>query len=116
MTNPISMLRKAALIEGVSFLLLLGIAMPLKYIWDMPMAVKLVGWAHGLLFMWLCLLLLVALKVARWPILRALEVFIAALLPFGPFLLDKRMRRYVAEFENSRSQTAAVPARALEPQ
>ncbi|MCZ8134288.1 MAG: DUF3817 domain-containing protein, partial [Algoriphagus sp.] len=39
-----------SLIEGLSFLILLGIAMPLKYMFDMPLAVTYVGWAHGILF------------------------------------------------------------------
>jgi len=39
-----------SLLEGLSFLILLGIAMPLKYVFDMPLAVRYVGWVHGLLF------------------------------------------------------------------
>ena len=57
--SPIPWLRYTALAEGVSYLLLLGVAMPLKYLADMPMAVKIVGWAHGLLFMLLLMMLAV---------------------------------------------------------
>ena len=99
MKNPVATLRKAAQVEGLSFLVLLGIAMPLKYVLDMPMAVKIVGWIHGILFMWLCFLLVVVLRVAHWPFTRALKVFIAALLPFGPFVLDRQMVTYEKEFE-----------------
>ena len=96
MDNPtlaINHLRRIGMIEGVSFLLLLGVAMPLKYLADMPMAVKVVGWAHGLLFIIFCLALWRAKQSARWPLSSAALVFIAALLPFGPFVIDGRLRR-----------------------
>ena len=48
--NPISLLRTLAMIEGASFLVLLFVAMPLKYFAGVPMAVKVVGWIHGVLF------------------------------------------------------------------
>lgn len=96
--NPIPFLRRVALIEGISFLVLLGIAMPLKYFAGMPLAVKIVGWIHGILFMVFCLALFRALIVARWPLRRAALLFIAALLPFGPFVIDRRAREWEAEF------------------
>lgn len=99
MKNPVATLRKTALIEGVSFLVLLGVAMPLKYVWQVPLAVKLVGWAHGVLFVMVCVLLAYVLKVARWPFSRAAAVLIAALLPFGPFVLDRRLVEYEREYE-----------------
>ena len=99
MKNPVATLRKAAQVEGLSFLVLLGIAMPLKYVLDLPLAVKIVGWIHGVLFIWLCVLLVIVLRVAHWPLIRAAQVFVAALLPFGPFVLDKRMVEYEKEFE-----------------
>ena len=99
MKNPIPFLRRVALIEAVSFLVLLGIAMPLKYLAGQPLAVKIFGWAHGILFVVFGFALLRALLVARWPIGRAATVFIAALLPFGPFVIDRRMRDYEAEFK-----------------
>lgn len=92
-------LRVVGLIEGISFLLLMGIAMPLKYIWDMPMAVKVVGWAHGVLFIGFCILLLAAMILARWSLARGALFFVAALIPFGPFLVDKRLRGYADEAE-----------------
>jgi integral membrane protein len=96
--NPIAFLRLAALVEGVSFLVLLGVAMPLKYFAGLPAAVKVVGWVHGLLFVVLCVALANATAVARWPLGRAALVFVAALLPFGPFVVDRRMRQYELEF------------------
>jgi integral membrane protein len=95
--SSIAWLRRIALMEGVSFLLLLGIAMPLKYFAGMPMAVKVVGWAHGILFAALCLALLQVLMQTNWPLKRAVLVFVAALLPFGPFVLDRKMIAWEGE-------------------
>lgn len=100
--NPIRFLRKIAAVEGISFLVLLGIAMPLKYALGYPQAVKLVGWLHGILFVILCASLAQTMIVARWPFTRGAIVFVAALLPFGPFILDRRMDAYEQEFERGR--------------
>jgi integral membrane protein len=97
--NPIPLLRRAGQVEGVSFLLLLGVAMPLKYLAGQPLAVKIVGWIHGVLFVIFCCALLRVWITARWPFGRVVLVFIAALLPFGPFVVDRRMREWEAEFE-----------------
>jgi len=92
--SPVHLLRLLALTEGVSFLVLLGVAMPLKYFAGLPQAVKLFGWAHGVLFVALCLVLLKITLEERWPLTRSALVFIAALLPFGPFLIDHRLKNY----------------------
>ncbi len=101
MKNPVSTLRVISLVEGVSFLLLLGVAMPLKYLAGYPLAVKVAGWVHGILFMALCVSLAKVMFAARWPVARGAGVLIAALLPFGPFVIDRRLRRHEQEF-NSR--------------
>jgi len=92
--SQVHFLRMLALTEGVSFLLLLGVAMPLKYFAGMPQAVKIFGWAHGILFIALCFVLLKVTLEERWPLTRSAMVFIAALLPFGPFVIDKRLKHY----------------------
>ena len=97
--NPVRFLRKIGGIEGVSFLLLIGIAMPLKYAAGKPLAVKVLGWAHGVLFVIFCLSLLQTMRAAGWPLGRAALVFAAGLVPFGPFLLDRRLKRFEQEFE-----------------
>jgi integral membrane protein len=97
MDKLVKWLRITALVEGTSFLLLVGVAMPLKYFAGMPLAVKYTGWAHGVLFVGLCLLLLQVMLAARWSLGRGALVFVAALVPFGPFLLDKHMRRWELE-------------------
>lgn len=91
-TTSIARLRVVGLVEGVSFLLLLGVAMPLKYVAGMPQAVTVVGWLHGLLFIALCIALTQAHQEAKWSAWRSGTVLIAALLPFGPFVIDKKLR------------------------
>lgn len=98
MKNPIPLLRIITLVEGVSFLVLLGVAMPLKYFAGLPLAVRVAGSIHGALFIAFGLLLLRTMFVARWTMLRGAIVFLGALLPFGPFVMDRRMRAYEAEF------------------
>jgi integral membrane protein len=86
-------LRHLALIEGTSTLLLFGVAMPLKYVWDMPMAVRIVGSLHGLLFV--ALVLMSALAVRRVPIglKLGLACVLGAVVPFGPFVVDRWLVR-----------------------
>jgi len=86
------------LLEACSFLILVGVAMPLKYFAAQPGAVKVFGWIHGLLFMVFCGALLRTIVIARWPLARAALIFVAALLPFGPFVVDRRMKEYAREF------------------
>lgn len=93
LATSISRLRAIGLIEGVSFLLLLGVAMPLKYFAGMPLAVSVVGWIHGVLFITFCIALTQAHQDAKWSARRSGTVLIAALLPFGPFVIDGRLRR-----------------------
>ena len=92
MDTALGRLRLIGMIEGISFLLLLGIAMPLKYVWGMPIAVKIVGWAHGLLFTAFGVALLQVWTQRGWPLSRVMLVFFAALFPGGPFLIDKRLK------------------------
>jgi integral membrane protein len=93
LNTPVGRLRAVALVEGASFLLLLGVAMPLKYLAGMPEAVKVVGWAHGVLFM-LFLLALVEVAAARaLPWKRIVAAAVASVVPFGPFVLDGHLRR-----------------------
>lgn len=85
--------RFIAITEGVSYLLLLTIAMPLKYFAAQPLPVKYLGWAHGVLFVLYCFLLLQVWIKYKWSFGKALVAFIASLLPFGTFVLDKRLKR-----------------------
>jgi integral membrane protein len=86
-------LRAIAFIEGISYLLLLGVAMPLKYFAGIPAVVKTAGWIHGILFM-LYLLAVVEVTVRRrCSFALALGALVASLIPFGTFALDARLRR-----------------------
>lgn len=91
---PVRLLRRLALIEGISFLVLLFLAMPLKYLAGYPPAVTWVGWIHGVLFTAFSLVLAFVFFSRKWPFGRGVLVFTAALVPFGPFLIDRRLRDY----------------------
>ncbi|MDP6933923.1 MAG: DUF3817 domain-containing protein [Myxococcota bacterium] len=90
--TPIGRVRLTGMVEGASFLVLLGIAMPLKYVWGMPLAVRVVGIIHGVLFLLFCGVLADAKQEEGWSVKRAAGPLVAALLPFGPFLIDRRLR------------------------
>jgi integral membrane protein len=87
-------LRRVGKLEAVSFLVLLGVAMPLKYLAGLPLAVKICGWIHGLLFVWLVISLWLAKREAGLSARQVLTVFFAALLPFGPFIIDRRLESW----------------------
>ncbi|EMR04694.1 DUF3817 domain-containing protein [Cesiribacter andamanensis] len=92
-TTALGRFRAIAFAEGVSYLLLLFIAMPLKYWADMPLAVKYTGWLHGLLFvLFIASLLEVSLRL-RWSVVKAGLAFLSSLIPFGTFVLDARLLR-----------------------
>ncbi len=93
LTNPIGRLRLIGFIEGISFLVLLGIAMPLKYAAGLPMAVKYVGWAHGGLFLLFLLALAQAAAETNLGFKKLVGAFIASLVPFGTFVLDRQLKR-----------------------
>jgi len=88
----IDLFRYTAVIEGVSYLLLLFIAMPLKYFLGYPAAVKIAGMAHGILFLLFILLLFSALEKQRFSMRFALALLIASLVPFGTFFTDMRVK------------------------
>lgn len=89
-------LRHLAIVEGISTLVLFLIAMPLKYFAGMPMAVRVVGSLHGALFVGLVVMLVLAIrKVPISPKLAAAGIA-AAVIPGGPFLLDRHLARFDA--------------------
>lgn len=78
--------------EGISYLLLLFIAMPVKYILGEPILVKFVGMGHGILFILFIYFLFVTSIEHKWKIQFILMAFIASLLPFGTFYLEKKLK------------------------
>lgn len=84
--------RAVAFWEGMSFLVLLLIAMPLKYAMGLPQGVRVVGMAHGLLFMAYLYTLMMAAIEYRWGVKRIAVAFAASLVPGGTFWLDAQLR------------------------
>ena len=99
--KPLQLLRKTGIAEGVSFLVLLLIAMPLKYIFDFPLAVKYVGWAHGVLFIAYVSLAFFVKETYNLPFKKFLLAFIAAWLPLGTFIYDKQLKKEEELIRNS---------------
>jgi integral membrane protein len=90
-------LRIIAWIEGTSYLVLLGIAMPLKYLADEPSAVRIVGMIHGVLFVLFCLALVLVWQRRRWSFMRSTIVFASALVPCATYFMDRHLARWDAE-------------------
>jgi integral membrane protein len=84
--------RMTALVEGSSFLVLLFVAMPMKYMMGMPIAVRVVGTIHGILFLLYVGQLAKLGTQHQWDNRFSFCAFLASLLPFGPFVFDKYLR------------------------
>ena len=102
--SPASHLRSVAFLEGLSYLLLLFVAMPLKYLGDLPIAVSVVGPIHGALFAWLGMLVVGGLTSRGRPMSWSVRIMVAALLPFGMFVIDRGLK---AEVIAEESQTGS---------
>jgi integral membrane protein len=86
-------LRVLGRIEGTSTLLLFFVAMPLKYLGGIPVAVTIAGSIHGMLFLTLVWRFFAGIERVPIPRSLALQGIIAAVIPFGPFILDSRLAR-----------------------
>ena len=82
--------RITAILEGVSYLLLFALTMPLKYWADMTEPNKVVGYAHGFLFIAYVVIAIVFVRERKWGLRRTAILLIASLLPFGTFYADKK--------------------------
>ena len=91
--TSIDRLRLVGMVEGLSYLILIFVAMPMKYIWDDPTWVRHLGMAHGVLFVGFCLVLADGMRRETWSVRQALLPFVASLVPFGPFLIDGKLKR-----------------------
>lgn len=85
--------RMAGIAEGISFLVLLLIAMPLKYFFNLPQAVKLFGWVHGLLFVGFLWLAFDVMGTLKKPFSWMLKAFAAAIIPLGTFYFDRQWKK-----------------------
>jgi len=86
----IKLFRGISLLEGLSLLALLFIAMPLKYVWGNPEYVRIIGMAHGLLFVAYILFAIMTKFELNWKAKTLLIVFVASVIPFGTFYVDKK--------------------------
>ena len=83
-------LRLLALLEGISYLLL-GLTMPLKYMYDMPTPNKFVGMAHGFLFIAYVVMVYVVNQEEKWSVKTNFWAYFASLIPFGTFVADAKI-------------------------
>jgi integral membrane protein len=93
MKTSIGRLRILGIAEGISFLVLMGIAMPLKYFAGYPEAVKITGWAHGVLFVLFIFGAYLAYHQYNWPFRKLALACVAAFVPFGTFVFDARLKK-----------------------
>ncbi|MEJ7734985.1 MAG: DUF3817 domain-containing protein [Polyangiaceae bacterium] len=93
LSTDVGRFRVVSILEGISYLLLLGVAMPLKYLAGEPRAVRVVGTVHGGLFVLFVIALALVTIRARWRWTRTAVAMIASLLPFGAFALERSLRR-----------------------
>ncbi len=92
-TSSLKTLTIMGYLEGTSFLLLLGIAMPLKYMMGIPEGVKYIGMAHGLLFIAYIVILMGTANKVKMPLWAMPSGVIASILPFGPFVFDALLKK-----------------------
>ncbi|WP_036383399.1 DUF3817 domain-containing protein [Muricauda sp. MAR_2010_75] len=86
----LKLFRATAILEGISYLLLFGMTMPLKHWADIPEPNKVIGYAHGFLFILYVVVAVVFCRERKWSIKRFVILFVASLLPFGTFYADKK--------------------------
>lgn len=86
----LNIFRIVAFLEGVSYILLLFIATPIKYLAEEPKYVKLLGMPHGLLFIGYIILAFMYKSETNWNKPQFASVLLASIIPFGTFYIDKK--------------------------
>lgn len=99
--TPIGRVRLVGILEAISFLGLLGIGLPLKYMVGMPIAVKVLGPVHGLLFIGYCFAVAEGRIAAGWSLGRTAWLIFIALLPAGPLVIDGQLKREDAALQSA---------------
>ncbi|MEM1223358.1 MAG: DUF3817 domain-containing protein [Verrucomicrobiota bacterium] len=89
--NTLNWLRSVGFWEAISAIVLFFIAMPLKYIWHWDAAIRPVGMVHGILWMAYVGLAIRGQLKYKWPIKITAWLFVASLVPFGPFVADAKL-------------------------
>ena len=90
LSNPIGRIRLVGMVEAISFLILLGCSVA-KRVADMPLGVKIFGPIHGALFVLLLYLIFQAWGDRLLTKRQAWMVGLMSIVPFGPFLIDRRL-------------------------
>ncbi|WP_277584905.1 DUF3817 domain-containing protein [Psychrobacillus antarcticus] len=98
--NTFGQLRIAGILDGISLVVLLFIAMPLKYWMDIPIAVSIAGSIHGFIFVSYVLVILYAQIRLRWNIIWSLLALAVAFIPFGNFIYDWQLKKMAVRFQN----------------
>ena len=105
LNNAVGRVRLAGLIEAISFLILLLVAMPLKYLGGKPEAVLVVGWVHGVLFITYATVTFTAWGGGHITSRMVGMAAIASLVPCGPFFIDRRLKAVERLDESNAHQT-----------
>ena len=95
MNNKINQFKIINLLEGLSFLALLFIAMPIKYQLGEPLAVTVVGWVHGLLFIAYLISANAVAQHCKWPEKETIKIMVAGMIPFAFLFVNKKLRQDV---------------------
>ncbi len=97
LSTTIGRLRLTGILEGLSFIILLAIAMPLKYLAGRPEMVSIIGMAHGILFVLYVFLTAQAKFQYHWSWRKMILLWIASVVPFGTFYADYTVLRFVTD-------------------
>ncbi len=92
LSTAVGRFRLMSLLEGLSYVLLMGVAMPLKYIAGFPEAVRVVGSLHGALFIFFVLALAAAMREARWSLARGAWFMVLSMIPLGALVIEAQAR------------------------
>lgn len=94
MIKTSTLFRTVAFLEGLSYILLLFVAVPLKYVYNDPQYVKLLGMPHGLLFIGYIVMAIWFCSDFKWTKKILFLVLLAAVIPFGTFYIDKKYLKH----------------------
>jgi integral membrane protein len=96
LTTALGRYRLLGFIEGLSLLILMGVAMPIKYVWDNPFWVQKIGMVHGILFVLYAIETFRIASERQWSFrMITLPLLIGSILPFGTFVADHRLLRHL---------------------
>jgi integral membrane protein len=96
----LNVFRLFAILEGISYLALFAVSMPLKYMAEIREPNLYIGYAHGFLFLGYIILAIVICMEKKWTLKRFLKLFVASLLPFGTFYIEKKYLRSAEQSAN----------------